>query len=86
MGLDTSHDCWHGSYSSFHRWRCMIAQEAGLPPLGLMEGFYEFKIEDLVGVPPWLHAMARSATQNIPIPWFCLKDSALHELLNHMVS
>lgn len=21
MGLDTSHDCWHGPYSAFHRWR-----------------------------------------------------------------
>ena len=21
MGLDTSHDCWHGPYSSFMRWR-----------------------------------------------------------------
>lgn len=21
MGLDTSHDCWHGPYSMFHDWR-----------------------------------------------------------------
>lgn len=21
MGLDTSHDCWHGAYSAFTRWR-----------------------------------------------------------------
>lgn len=21
MGLDTTHDCWHGSYSAFMRWR-----------------------------------------------------------------
>lgn len=40
MGLDTTHDCWHGAYSSFMRWRRMLAKAAGLPPLGLMEGFW----------------------------------------------
>ena len=40
MGLDTSHDCWHGAYSAFNRWRCAIAKAAGLPPLELMEGFW----------------------------------------------
>ena len=29
MGLDTSHDCFHGAYSSFARWRHMIAEVAG---------------------------------------------------------
>lgn len=29
MGLDTSHDCWHGSYSSFTRWRHAVARAAG---------------------------------------------------------
>lgn len=29
MGLDTTHDCWHGSYSSFNRWRCAVATAAG---------------------------------------------------------
>lgn len=29
MGLDTSHDCWHGAYSAFGRWRIGIAQAAG---------------------------------------------------------
>jgi hypothetical protein len=24
MGLDTSHDCWHGPYSQFMRWRCYL--------------------------------------------------------------
>lgn len=24
MGLDTSHDCWHGSYSAFMAWRCEL--------------------------------------------------------------
>ncbi len=29
MGLDTSHDCWHGAYSAFSRWRQEIAKAAG---------------------------------------------------------
>jgi hypothetical protein len=29
MGLDTSHDCWHGAYSAFTRWRNTIAVLAG---------------------------------------------------------
>jgi hypothetical protein len=40
MGLDTTHNCWHGAYSAFMRWRQEIAKAAGLPPLDLMEGFF----------------------------------------------
>lgn len=29
MGLDTSHDCWHGAYSAFSRWRNDVAVAAG---------------------------------------------------------
>lgn len=29
MGLDTSHDCWHGAYSAFNRWRDKLAEVAG---------------------------------------------------------
>jgi len=29
MGLDTSHDSWHGAYSAFHRWRERIAEASG---------------------------------------------------------
>jgi hypothetical protein len=29
MGLDTSHDCWHGAYSAFGRWRQKVAEAAG---------------------------------------------------------
>jgi hypothetical protein len=39
MGLDTTHDCWHGPYSSFGDWRKALAEAAGLPPLDDMEGF-----------------------------------------------
>lgn len=30
MGLDTTHDCWHGAYSAFHRFRHGIARAIGL--------------------------------------------------------
>lgn len=39
MGLDTTHDCWHGSYSTFAAWRAAVAKAAGYPPLLAMEGF-----------------------------------------------
>ena len=29
MGLDTSHDAWHGSYSSFNRFRMDLCRAAG---------------------------------------------------------
>ncbi len=29
MGLDTSHDCWHGAYGAFTRWRHKLAEVAG---------------------------------------------------------
>jgi hypothetical protein len=29
VGLDTTHDCWHGPYSAFTRWRQALAQAAG---------------------------------------------------------
>lgn len=38
MGLDTSHDCWHGAYSAFMRWREALADAAGMPPFRRMEG------------------------------------------------
>jgi hypothetical protein len=47
MGLDTSHGCWHGSYSAFMRWRRKIASLAGIP-LPLMQAFYEPPDADLI--------------------------------------
>lgn len=29
MGLDTTHNCWHGSYGAFNRWRETVARVAG---------------------------------------------------------
>lgn len=31
MGLDTTHDCWHGAYSGFAMFRETVGRAAGLP-------------------------------------------------------
>ena len=35
MGLDTTHDAWHGAYSAFTRWRTHIAEKAGYDVVGV---------------------------------------------------
>lgn len=88
MGLDTSHDCWHGAYSAFMRWRQEIAKAAGLPPLELMEGFFS-GLNSGVSLPTlWHHpipeySQIRTLDERLPIKWECLKPSPLHELLYH---
>jgi hypothetical protein len=88
MGLDTSHDAWHGAYSAFMRWREMIAEIAGMPPLRMMEGFWE------KGKAPYDPAtMIFSNTREketverfcdgLPIKWESLKADPLHVLLYH---
>ncbi len=39
MGLDTSHNCWHGAYSHFNLFRRAICQAAGFGVLDNYEGF-----------------------------------------------
>lgn len=94
MGLDCSHNAWHGAYSAFMRWRQKIAEVAGLPPLEFMDGFYV----PLNGSGATLyHGISTNASaygtdsrpflahidDRLPISWDCLKPSALHELLYH---
>ena len=38
MGLDTTHNAWHGPYSSFAKWRIWLASKIGLD-LDTMVGF-----------------------------------------------
>ncbi len=97
MGLDTSHGCWHGAYSAFMKWRCKIAEVAGLPPLNMMEGFYNWSnisSEDVSNARSQLgfkqeHMWAGDLINslfgggNLPIKWDCLKPSPLNELLHH---
>lgn len=39
MGLETTHGCWHGSYSYFHYWREAVCKAAGLGELADYVGF-----------------------------------------------
>lgn len=39
MGLDTTHNGWHGSYSAFHRWRIAVCAAAGYGTLDAYKGF-----------------------------------------------
>lgn len=39
MGLDTTHNAWHGSYGNFSRWRQFIATRIGIKNLDDMLGF-----------------------------------------------
>src|SRR3990167_2324187 len=87
MGLDTSHDCWHGSYSAFMRWRRMLARIAGLPPLDLMERFYVAgDYNDPIKAARRGLGMEDAFTEiqeSLPIRWACLLPDVLHELLMH---
>jgi hypothetical protein len=38
MGLDTSHNCWHGPYSSFNGFRSFLAERIGIN-LGDYQGY-----------------------------------------------
>lgn len=84
MGLDTSHDCWHGAYSAFNRWRTKLAEVAGLPPLELMEGFFEdgTLYFGILEAPMW-QEKKDNLSARLPIKWEALKPDPLHELLNH---
>ena len=93
MGLDCSHNAWHGAYSAFMRWRQEIAKVAGLPPLELMEGFFLPQGWAGSGIPTFYLGTASGDTlvvnsikrleQSLPILWDCLKPSPLYELLHH---
>ena len=75
MGLDCSHDCWHGAYTAFNRWRMKIAELAGIP-LPLMEGYYgHHRVRDS-DVPELCRPF-------LPISWEVLQEDPIHILLDH---
>ena len=55
MGLDISHDCWHGSYVSFGQWRKRLATSIGID-LESMEGF----------VPEWKKDVVPTSWESLP--------------------
>lgn len=88
MGLDTSHDAWHGAYSAFMRWRTEIARLAGMPPLMAMESFWHggSHLTSMVAniEPQWVReAFHREIFNELPIKWASLKPDPLHALLHH---
>lgn len=86
MGLDCSHNAWNGAYSAFMRWRARLAEVAGLPPIELMEGFFNERETLYFGQDLnneiWGGKLAM-LQKGLPIRWDCLKPSTLHELLYH---
>lgn len=91
MGLDTTHNAWHGAYSAFNKWRTEIAKCLGIP-LDLMEGFYPTD-DNQYHHPLSLVKIACAEGQfkgqldrhlaNFPLLWDAFKPSPLHELLYH---
>lgn len=92
MGLDTSHGCWTGAYSAFHRWRVELARAAGVN-LSIMEGFYGHGVTSVN-----LEVLAMALDQSplsfyagglreihaqLPIKWDSLKPDVLYPLLYH---
>lgn len=96
MGLDTTHDCWHGPYSSFGRWREEVARAVGVP-LPLMEGFYrgDAPAEQMAWAAPReggplggyngvaLHMWIERVQPELPIKWESLRPDPIHILLDH---
>jgi hypothetical protein len=83
MGLDISHDCWHGGYSLFLRWRCEIARVAGIDLMN-MDGYAKsggIKWESLK--PDVLHVLLNHSDCDGYIQWRYTKKLAdrLTELL-----
>ena len=88
---------WRGAYGAFMTFRTKIAELAGLPPLQLMEGFFEPLVEGESslggGLPTLWHIPTgtkneySSAVMRIndlcPVKWECLKPSVLFLFLHH---
>jgi hypothetical protein len=79
------------------RWRTVIAKVAGMPPLDMMDGFFEpdewWFMTTLPDVDnPKMYSLVRDegasfrayqAIKELPISWDCLKPDPLHVLLHH---
>lgn len=86
MGLDTSHDCWHGSYGRFSNWRNIIAATIGIP-LDYMEGFSGerpgMEWELVLGDDPIVHLLHHSDCEGILESKYC---SAIATRLEEILS
>jgi hypothetical protein len=92
MGLDLSHEAWHGAYSAFRRFRIGLAKAAGIP-LGMMAEYYDpvamtAMVEQTPAALGSPGGMLRSwfeadAAPYLPISWDVLADDPLIVLLDH---
>lgn len=82
MGLDTSHDAWHGAYGAFARWRKDIAIALGLITEG--ESLFpksKYDPEELKDSPlNWEKLDAMTDCEGI---WYEQPDDPIWYLLNH---
>jgi len=99
MGLDVSHDCWSGSYSTFNDYRAVIAACIGID-LWKMDGFFAFNIIKsqlrnlghgaAPGKPTKIKPnkirptrLGIKPTSAKPIPWDAIPPHPLNRFLNH---
>lgn len=92
MGLDTSHNAWHGPYSSFNTWRREIAKCIGIP-LDLMQGFWPEESQTgfmhplglVISMTNYDAAKVQldGHIKNFPLKWSAFTPNPLHELLYH---
>lgn len=74
MGLDTTHDCWHGAYSAFMRWREKLCEVAGYGNIFDRAGFYVPGRYDNSQATPGLEKA---------LPWPSEEEDVLVALLYH---
>jgi len=70
------------------RWREMIAEVAGMPPLRMMEGFWvegnaPYDPATMIFGDPQGKETVQRFLKGLPIKWDALKPSPLHVLLHH---
>ena len=83
MGLDTTHGCWNGPYSSFNRWRTQLAAEIGYP-LPLMDGFCPWFVASApFGDATETEVASTQLRKYPPIPWPPASEEPLVVLLSH---
>lgn len=82
MGLDISHNCWHGAYSSFMRFRQAIAKAVGIP-LSVMEGFYHPPVWAFEQLTPGARTAINEVLESLPLSWDLFKGEPLLALLHH---
>lgn len=80
MGLDTTHDCWHGAYSAFHQWRKAVAKAVDIN-IEEMEGFTGGKPWPATEDPLWILLDHSDCDGDIPYEYTKALADRLEQLL-----